>query len=118
MIQTVLAINGEDCTIGSGNTAEEYEAIAVTLLRAAEAIRNREDGGLECIGQGGKRLAWVHVHVCGPRCDEDTLDDPPIIERFDSLSGPRQSLRVASFTMIDQYRSASKQAESGPSIRT
>ncbi|HYL16575.1 MAG TPA: hypothetical protein VEV41_26305 [Terriglobales bacterium] len=59
MIQTVLAINGEDCTIGSGNTAEEYEAIAVTLLRTAEAIRNREEGRLEFIAQNGKVLAWV-----------------------------------------------------------
>jgi hypothetical protein len=37
MIQTLLAINGQDCMIGDGNTAEELEAIAVTLLRTAEA---------------------------------------------------------------------------------
>jgi hypothetical protein len=29
MIQTALGINGNDCTFGDGNTAEEYEAIAV-----------------------------------------------------------------------------------------
>ena len=47
MIQTALAINGHGCTIADGNTAEEYEAIAVTLLRTAEAIRNREEGRVE-----------------------------------------------------------------------
>jgi hypothetical protein len=50
-MQTVLGINGQDCTIGDGNTVEELEAIAVTLLRAAEAIRNREEGAIECFGK-------------------------------------------------------------------
>jgi hypothetical protein len=54
MIQTALGINGNDCTSGDGNTAEEYEAIAVALLRAAEAIHNREEGRVECLGQDGK----------------------------------------------------------------
>lgn len=52
MIQTVLAINGCDCMIGDGNTPEELEAIAVTLLRAAEAIRNQEEDAIECVGNG------------------------------------------------------------------
>jgi hypothetical protein len=110
MIQTVLAINGQDCTIGSGNTAEEYEAIAVTLLRTAEAVRNREEVKLECVGHDGKVLAWVHVHVCGPSCDEHALVELPIIEQFDCVSEPRQSLRAVLLSMIDQYRNASKQA--------
>jgi hypothetical protein len=38
MMQISLAINGHDCTTGDGNMPEEYEAIAVTLLRTAEAI--------------------------------------------------------------------------------
>lgn len=59
MTQIVLAINEQDCTCDDGNTAEEYEDIAVTLLRAAEAIRNREEGKLECFGHDGKPLAWV-----------------------------------------------------------
>jgi hypothetical protein len=32
MMRAVLAINEQDCTIRDGNTAEEYEAIEVTLL--------------------------------------------------------------------------------------
>jgi hypothetical protein len=48
MTEIVLAINEQDCTSdGAASTAEEFEAIAVTLLRAAEALRNREEGKLE-----------------------------------------------------------------------
>ena len=71
MTQTVLAMNGQDCTIGDGNTPEDYEAIAVALLRAAEATRNREEGRVECFGQDGQVLASVLIHHCGPACDED-----------------------------------------------
>ena len=49
MIQTAFGINGYDCTLGDGNTAEEYEAITVALLRTAEAIRNGEEGRVECL---------------------------------------------------------------------
>lgn len=104
MIQVVLAINEQDCTIGDGNTAEECEAIAVTLLRTAEAIRNQEEGTLECIGHDGKVRAWVHLHVCGPDCNEDALADPPAIARFDSMREPNESLRALSLLMIEQYR--------------
>jgi hypothetical protein len=104
MTQTVLAINQEDCTIGEGNTAEEYEAIAVTLLRAAEAIRNKEEGKLECFARDGKALVWVHVHVCEPQCDERILNDPPAIARFDSMSQPSQPLRALSLSLIEEYR--------------
>jgi hypothetical protein len=44
MTEIVLAINEQDCTSDDGNTAGEFEAIAVTLLRAAErpcGIRKR-----------------------------------------------------------------------------
>jgi|SRR5260370_41038012 len=108
MIQTVLAINGEDCTMGDGNSAAELEAIAVTLLRTAEAIRNQEEGMLECISHDGNVLAYAHVHVCGSTCDERTLAEPPTIERFDCLDESPQSLRTVALTMINHYRSASK----------
>ena len=43
--------SGRDCLLGKLRcTAEELEAIAVTLLRAAEVIRNREEGAIECVG--------------------------------------------------------------------
>ena len=109
MIQIVLAINQQDCTIGDGNTAEEYEAIAVTLLRAAEAIRNQEEGTLECTGQDGKVLAWVHLHVCGPTCDERRLYDPATIARFESVGETPQPLRALSLSIIEQYRRAANQ---------
>ena len=70
MTDVVLALNEQDCTSDDGNTAEEFEAIAVTFLRAAEAIRNREEGKLECFGHDGKALVWVHLHTCGPECNE------------------------------------------------
>lgn len=35
---------------------QELEAIAVALLRAAEAIRSREEGAIECVGKGGQTL--------------------------------------------------------------
>lgn len=109
MIQIVLAINEQDCTRDDGNTAEEYEAIAVTLLRTAEAIRNREEGKLECFGHDGKALAWVHLHTCGPKCSDDGLADPPAIARFDSVREPNESLRALSLSMIEQYRRLSTQ---------
>jgi hypothetical protein len=103
MTEIVLAINEQGCTSDDGNTAEEFEAIAVTLLHAAEAIRNTEEGKLECFGQDGEALAWVHLHTCGPGCDEDALADPPAIARFDAMREPNQSLRVWSLSMIEQY---------------
>ncbi len=109
MTEIVLAINEQDCTPDDGNTAEEFEAIAVTLLRAAEALRNQEDGKLECFGHDGKALAWVHLHSCGPDCNEDALADPPAIARFDSMSEPNQSLRALALSMIEQYRRLSTQ---------
>lgn len=66
MPEIVLAINGQDCPSDDGNTAEESEAIAIALLSAAEAVRNREEGKLERFGHDGKPLAWVHLHTCGP----------------------------------------------------
>ena len=36
MIETSLGMNGYGCTSGDGNTAEEYEAIAVALLRLSD----------------------------------------------------------------------------------
>jgi hypothetical protein len=55
--QIVLAINEHDCTRDDGNTAKKFEAIAVTLLRAAEAVRNQEKCKLESLGHNGKALA-------------------------------------------------------------
>ena len=104
MTEIVVAINGQDCTSGSGNTAEEFEAIAVTFLRAAEALRNHEEGKLECFGPDGERLAWVHLHTCSPDCNDDVLSQPPAIARFDSMRTSDQSLQALSTSMIEQYR--------------
>jgi hypothetical protein len=104
MTDVVLALNEQDCTSDDGNTAEEFEAIAVTFLRAAEAIRNGEEGKLECFGRDGKALVWVHLHTCGPECNEQVLENPPAIARFDSIREPSQPLRALSLSMIEQYR--------------
>jgi len=104
MTEISLAINEQDCTSSDGNTAEEFEAIAVTFLRAAEALRNHEEGTLECFGSDGKPLAWVHLHTCGPDCNDDALSHPPAIARFDSMRTSNQSLQALSSSMIEQYR--------------
>ena len=109
MIQTAFGINGNDCTFGDGNTAEEYEAIAVALLRTAEAIRNREQGRVECLGKDGKVLDSVLIHHCGPECDEDALADAVTIEEFTCVGNSGSSLRAVSRSMIEQYRRASRQ---------
>lgn len=109
MIQTALGINGNDCTFGDGNTAEEYEAIAVALLRTAEAIRNREEGRVECLGKDGKVLASVLIHHCGAECDEDALADPVTIEEVTCVRSSGSSLRAISQAMVDEYRRASRQ---------
>jgi len=109
MTEIVLAINEQDCTSDNDNTAEEFEAIAVTLLRAAEALRNQEEGKLECFGSDGKALAFIRLHFCDPTCDQDDLGDPPTIARFDSMLKPSQSLRELSLSMIEQYGRLSAQ---------
>ena len=100
MTEIVLATNEQDCARDGGNTAEEFEAIAVTLLRAAEAIRNQEEG---------KALSWVRLHTCGPDCNQHALANPPAIARFDAMPEPNPSLRPLSLSMIEQYRRLSTQ---------
>ena len=104
MIQTTFAINELDCTIGEGNTPEEYEAIAVTLLRAAQAIRNREEGRVQCLGADGRVLASVFVHSCDTTCYLEEGKEPPIIEELPCTSDKRDFVNVISQSMIDQYR--------------
>jgi hypothetical protein len=103
MIRTALAINGQDCMIGDGNTAEEVEAIAVTLLRTAEAIRNREEDAIECIGRDGQTLAYAHVHHCGPAYNLEG-SDVPTIEHLACMAGDSKTLHAISRSMIDKYR--------------
>src|SRR5258705_1117778 len=104
MIQTTLAINELDYTFGEGNTPEEYEAIAVTLLRAAQAIRNREEGRVQCLGKDGKLLASVFVHNCETTCYLEDGAEPPIIEELPCTSEKRDFVNAISQSMIDQYR--------------
>jgi hypothetical protein len=104
MIQTTLAINELDCTIGEGNTPDEYVAIAVTLLRAAQAIRNREEGRVQCLGADGRVLASVFVHSCDASCYLEDGKEPPIIEELPCTSDKRDFVNAISQSMIDQYR--------------
>lgn len=111
MLQTALGINGQDCTSGDGNTAVELEAIAITLLRAAEGIRNREEGTIECVARDGHALAFVHLHDCGMTCklERSYLEDAdtPALERVVPLPGDSGELRAMTRAMIDQYRKIS-----------
>jgi len=113
MTEISLAINKQDCTSSDDNTAE-FEAIAVTFLRAAEALRNHEEGKLDCFGSDGKPLAWVHLHTCGPDCSDDALSHPPSIARFDSMRTSDQSLQALSTSMIEQYRRLSSHPAQQP----
>lgn len=85
MTEIVVAINAQDCTGDDGNTAEEFEAIAATLLRAAEVLRNQ--GKLECFGHYSKAA----------------LGDPPAIARFDSMREPNQLMRESSLSMLISF---------------
>lgn len=111
MLQTALGINGQDCTPGDGNTAAELEAIAVTLLRAAEGMRNREEGTIECVARDGRALAFVHLHDCGMTCELERsfLEDAntPALERVICLPDDSGELRAMTRSMIDRYRQIS-----------
>lgn len=85
----------------------------MALLRTAEAIRNREEGRVECVGKAGKLLASVLVHHCGSACDDDTLANPATIEQVACVRGRGQSLRAISRSLIDQYRRASNNRTGG-----
>src|SRR5258708_17723229 len=106
MIQTTLAINELDYTLGKGNTPEEYEAIAVTLLRAAQAIRNREEGRVQCLGVDGRVLASVFVHSCDTTCYLEDDTEPPIIEELPCTSEKQDFVSAISQSMIDPFRRA------------
>jgi hypothetical protein len=64
----------------------------------AEAVRNQEEGKLECFGCDGKAPAYVHLHTCGPEYSEEALATPPAIARFESMRESNQSLRALSLS--------------------
>jgi hypothetical protein len=78
MIETALVVNGQDCTNGCGNTPEEYEAIAITLFRIAQAIRQREHGLIQCLKKDGGILVSVIVHNRELTSNEDDIEFPII----------------------------------------
>lgn len=108
MTQTALGINGQDCTSGDGNTASELEAIAITLLRAAEGIRNREEGTIECVARDGHALAFVHLHDCGMTCELENSflkdEDTPALEKVICVSRDSDEFRAMTRSLIDRYR--------------
>ena len=111
MLQTVLSVNGQDSTLGYGNSAEEFEAIAVMLLRAAQAIRNGEEGSLDCFGKDEACLVHVSVHHCpGDSCPVDETDeDPPQIEEWMYVPEARPLLAKLYESLIEEYRLAAKE---------
>ncbi len=106
MIETALSINGQDCTTGPGNTPEEYEAIAATLLRLAQAVREQEHGTIQCLGLNGRILVSAIVHN---RALTRNGKEPefPIIEQLHCNDHPLDrsvSFRNMSRLMIDHFR--------------
>lgn len=112
MMQIALGINGQDCTLGDGNTPAELEAIAITLLRAAEGIRNGEEGTIECIASDGRALAFVHLHDCGMACglEDNALEDPDTLERLVCLRDESVEFHSMTHSVIDRYRRISVQS--------
>lgn len=112
-MQTSLGINGQDCTLSNGNSASELEAIAITLLRAAEAIRNREEGTIECLAGDGHALAFIHLHDCDMSCalEESALEESntPALERLVCFTGDSSEFHALTHSAIDQYRRISAQ---------
>ena len=84
MIEVALAVNGQDCT-GLGNTAEEIEAIAATLLRVAQAVRERNHGQIRCLTDNGRTLVSAIVH--NRALVRDGEPEFPVIEELHCIQG-------------------------------
>ncbi len=97
-VQVVLWINGGDCTEGDGNTAEELEAIAVGLLRAAQVVRKQDFGAIEVTD----RLLRARITPDKPEYDEL---EPPILEEFRAVDVGLEFRQMA-HRLIDCYRRA------------
>jgi hypothetical protein len=105
MIETALSINGQDCTTGPGNTPEEYEAIAATFLRLAQAVREQNHGTIQCLSRDGQLLVSAIVHNRALARNGKELEFP-IIEQ---LRSSKPCDRDAAFcnmsrSIIDRFR--------------
>jgi hypothetical protein len=106
MIETALSVNGQDCTNGAGNSPEEYEAMAATLLRVAQAIREEDNGVIQCLSKDGRVLISAIIDNRKPIHNGTELEFPTI-EQFRSLDEQPDlsiSLRDLSRSIIDHYR--------------
>jgi hypothetical protein len=106
MIETALSVNGQDCTNGAGNSTEEYEAMAATLLRVAQAIREQDNGIIQCLSKDGRVLVSAIVDNRKP-VHNGTEPEFPTIEQLRSLDEQRDlgiSFRDMSRSIIDHYR--------------
>ncbi len=79
-----------------GNTAEELEAIAVGLLRAAQVVRKQEFGAIEVTD----RLLRARITPDKPEYDEL---DPPILEEFKAADTSSEFRQMAN-KLIESYR--------------
>ena len=104
MIEVALAVNGQDCT-GLGNTPEELEAIAATLLRVAQAVRERNHGQIRCLTGDGRTLVSAIVH--NRALVRDGEPEFPVIEELHCLQGRPDSdatFHNISRPVIDHFR--------------
>lgn len=107
MIETAISLNGQDCTAGPGNTPQEYEAMAATFLRVAQAIRDKENGTIKCLSRDGRPLVSALVHNReiarnGKEPEFATIEELHCVEEPPHRAAEFRSLSSA---MIDHFRS-------------
>jgi hypothetical protein len=112
MIEVALAVNGQDCT-GLGNTPEEIEAIAATLLRVAQAVREGNHGQIRCLTGDRRTLVSAIVHN---RALTRNGDEPefPLIEELHCTQGRPDraaAFRNISRPVIDHFRQVSAESQ-------
>jgi hypothetical protein len=106
MIETAISVNGQDCTKGAGNTPEEYEAMAATLLRVAQAVREHDNGKIRCLTPDGRVLLSVIVLNRDLVCNGSEREFPPIEELHcvQESTDRAVAFRNMSRSMIDHFR--------------
>jgi hypothetical protein len=106
MIETAISVNGQDCTRGSGNTPEEYEAMAATLLRVAQAIREHDHGKIRCLTADGRVLLSAIILNRDLLGNGSEPEFPPIEELHCAQESADRAVafRNVSRSMIDHFR--------------
>ena len=105
MIETALSVNGQDCSGVPGNTPEEFEAMAATMLRVAQAIREKANGTIKCLNRDGRALVSALLHNRSLAHNGGELDFP-IIEELHCIDDPPDAaaFQTISESLIHHFR--------------